>query len=114
VLVIDDDDDLVALEAHILEEAGYHVRTASDGCEGLERVAEQMPSLILLDMRMPRMNGSEFAREFRARHGRPCPIIVVTAAESAHARARELEAEAVFSKPFEIDELLQAVSRLVQ
>jgi CheY-like chemotaxis protein len=113
VLVIDDDDDLVALEAHILEGAGYHVRTASDGCEGLERVAEQMPSLILLDMRMPRMNGSEFALEFRRRYGRACPIVVVTAAENAHVRAREAGAEAVFTKPFEIEELLETAARLL-
>jgi CheY-like chemotaxis protein len=113
VLVIDDDDDLIELETHILESAGYDVRSARDGLEGLERVTERMPDLILLDMRMPRMSGTEFAREFRRRHGNACPIIVVTAAENAHARACEVGAEGFFSKPFEIDELLKAAKRLV-
>ena len=113
VLVIDDDEDLIALEACILEDAGYHVRTARDGCEGLERVAEQMPGLILLDMRMPRMNGNEFAREFRARYGRACPIVVVTADENARVRAHEVGADASFSKPFDMDELLDAAARLL-
>ena len=113
VLVIDDDPDLIELETQILESAGYDVRCARDGLEGLERVTERMPNLILLDMRMPRMSGTEFAREFRRRHGRACPIIVITAAENAHARAREVGAEGFFSKPFEIDELLNAAKRLV-
>jgi two-component system, chemotaxis family, chemotaxis protein CheY len=113
VLVIDDDDDLIALETQMLEYAGYDVRSARDGREGLERVSEQMPHLILLDMRMPRMSGTEFAREFRRLHGHACPIIVVTAAENAYARAREVGAEGFFSKPFEMDELLKAAGRLV-
>lgn len=113
VLVIDDDADLLALETQILEHAGYEVRTARDGCEGLERVAEEMPALILLDMRMPRMGGGEFAQRFHDRYGSACPIIVVTAAENARASAREVGAEAFFSKPFEIDELLQTTARFL-
>jgi CheY-like chemotaxis protein len=94
----------------VLSDAGYRVRTAPEGAAALVRVAEEMPGLILLDMRMPGMNGWEFAREFRARHGRACPIVVVTAAENARARAAEVEAEGWLSKPFEIDDVLRIVA----
>jgi CheY-like chemotaxis protein len=113
VLVVEDDVDLLQLEQMVLEEAGYRVRTASDGQRALERVAEEVPALILLDMRMPVMSGWEFAREFRRRYGRACPIVVVTAAENAQARGAEVEAEGWLSKPFDIDDVLRMVARFV-
>ena len=73
VLLVDDNATLVDNLTEILQDAGYRVRTASDGMRALERVAEEMPRLILLDMRMPVMSGWEFAREFRGRYGRACP-----------------------------------------
>jgi CheY-like chemotaxis protein len=111
VLVVEDDLDLLGLVQMVLEDAGHRVRTATDGERALERVAEEMPRLILLDMRMPIMNGWEFAREFRARYGRACPIVVVTAAENAQARAAEIEAEGWLSKPFDLDDVLRMVAR---
>ena len=50
-------------------------------------------------------------REFRARHGRACPIVVVTAAENARARAEEIGAEGWLSKPFELQDVLETVER---
>jgi CheY-like chemotaxis protein len=111
VLVVEDDVDLVALMELVLTDAGYRVRTAHEGGAALLRVAEEMPGLILLDMRMPGMNGWEFARQFRARHGRAAPIVVVTAAENARARAAEVEADGWLAKPFEIDDVLGIVAR---
>ena len=111
VLVVEDDPDLLALLEMILEDAGHAVRTAPEGGAALARVAEEMPGTILLDMRMPGMNGWDFAREFRARYGHACPIVVVTAAENARARAEEIGAEGWLSKPFELEEVLAAVRR---
>ena len=113
VLVVEDDLDLLGLVELLLQDAGHRVRTASNGVEALDRVAEEMPALILLDMRMPVMNGWEFAREFRARHGRACPIVVVTAAENARLRAAEIEAEGFLAKPFDLDDVLRMVARFV-
>jgi len=111
VLIVEDDPDLLALEEAILVDAGYRVTVAADGVEALERVEREMPGLILLDMRMPRMNGWEFAREFRARHGNVCPIAVITAAENARLRAQEIQADAWLEKPFDLEDVLALVAR---
>ena len=111
VLVVEDDPDLLTLLELVLVDAGYRVRTAGHGLEALARVGEEMPGLILLDMRMPIMNGWEFARELHARHGRACPIVVVTAAENAAQRAAEVGADGWLAKPFDIDDVLAAVAR---
>ena len=113
ILVVEDDPDLLALVEMFLAESGRRVRTAPEGRAALARVAEEMPGLILLDMRMPGMNGWDFAREFRARHGAGCPIVVVTAAENARRRAEEIGADAWLAKPFDLDEVLALVDRFL-
>ncbi len=113
VLVVEDDPDLVAIVEMILVETGRRVVTAREGQAALDRVGEEMPGLILLDMRMPGMNGWEFAREFKARHGRACPIVVVTAAENARRRAEEIGADGWLAKPFDLDEVLAMVARFL-
>ncbi len=113
ILVVEDDPDLLALMEMILDGEGYRVRTAREGREALVRVAEEMPGLVFLDMRMPGMNGWEFAREFRSRHGAACPIVVVTAAEDARRRAEEIAAQGWLAKPFEIADVLAAATRHV-
>ncbi len=113
VLVVEDDPDMAAVVQMIVAEAGYQVRTAGDGAEALERIAERMPGVILLDMRMPVMDGWEFAREFGARFGRAAPIVVITAAENARARAEEIGADGWLEKPFELDEVVRMVSRFL-
>jgi DNA-binding response OmpR family regulator len=111
ILVVEDDPDLSALVEMILHDAGYRVRTAPEGRAALAAVAEEMPALVFLDMRMPGMNGWDFALEFRARHGRAAPIVVVTAAEDARARAEEIGADGWIAKPFELEAVLEAAER---
>ena len=113
ILVVEDDPDLLALVEMILADAGYRVATASEGRAALARVAAEMPALIFLDMRMPGMNGWEFVREFRARHGRAAPIVVVTAAENARARAEEIGADGWLAKPFDLDDVVSVVQRFL-
>lgn len=113
VLVVEDDPDLLALVEMLLADAGHRVRTAPEGRAALARVEEELPGLILLDMRMPGMNGWDFARELRARHGSPCPIVVVTAAEDARRSAEAIGADGFIAKPFDIDEVLAVVARFL-
>lgn len=111
VLVVEDDPDLLALMELVLAQAGHRVRTAAEGTAALARAAEELPGLIFLDMRMPGMNGWDFAREFRARHGPACPIVVVTAAENARERAEEIGADDWLAKPFDLDDVLRVAER---
>ena len=114
ILLVDDDPDLVEILRILLEDRGYSVRCARNGREALESVAEERPAVILLDMLMPVMDGWRCAREVRARYGRGVPIVVVTAAESARARANTVgSVDEVLAKPFDIGELLRIVNRYV-
>ena len=113
VLIVEDDPDLLSLVAMILRDAGYDVAAAEDGLQALASIEERMPGVILLDMRMPVMNGWEFAREYRARFARAAPIVVVTAAEDARARAQEIGADAWLEKPFDLDDVVRTVARFL-
>jgi CheY-like chemotaxis protein len=115
VLVVDDDPDLREIVRMMLDCSGYRVRCAGNGKEAVEAVAKRMPAVVLLDMLMPVMDGWQCARELRARYGRSVPIVVVTAAEHARARADQLgDVDDVLSKPFDMDALLRVVARFFQ
>jgi DNA-binding response OmpR family regulator len=92
-----------------LEFAGYAVRSADNGQSALLSIDEQPPSLVLLDMRMPVMDGRELVRELRSR-GFDLPIVVVTTRADAEETAHEVGAVGFIGKPFNFDELLAAVS----
>jgi CheY-like chemotaxis protein len=109
VLVIEDDPDMRGLLVLMLEEEGYDMLTASDGLEGLEVARTAKPDLILLDMKMPVMDGWEFARRYRAACKERAPIVVMTAAEDPRKRAEEIGAAGWLGKPVELDELYEAV-----
>lgn len=110
VLIIDDDEDLVEMLRFFLERSGYRVTTAMNGKEGLAAVAASSPDLILLDMKMPVMDGWTFAKNFHRLYKKGAPIVVVTAAEDPRQRALEAGAVGWVSKPFEPEELLRAVA----
>ena len=109
VLVVDDDADLLRMVELVLDGEGYRVITDGEGLEALTKVAQEMPAVILLDMKMPIMDGWAFAREFRTRHDHLAPIVVLTAAEDARQRAKEIAAEGYLGKPFDIDDLLRII-----
>ena len=87
------------------------VLTAPDGAVALHIAGEHPPSLILLDMRMPNVDGWQFAEQYHQQPGPHAPIVVVTAAVDAAESAAQIEAEGYLAKPFDLDELLDIVSR---
>jgi CheY-like chemotaxis protein len=111
ILVVDDDGDLRELLRLLLESAGYAVETARDGREALQRVTAHPPAVVLLDMKMPVMNGWQFAEALRRDFNHRVPIVVVTAAEDARKSAQEVDAEGFLGKPFDLDDVLAAVAR---
>lgn len=113
ILVVDDDPEILAMLRDFLESEGLTVRTASNGAEALETLDELVPSIILLDMRMPVLDGWGFAEQLRARQ-LTYPIVVMTAAESASRWAEEIGANGYIAKPFDVNELLQTIERYRQ
>jgi two-component system chemotaxis response regulator CheY len=114
ILVVDDDAAVRRLLSWALTDEGYAVLEAPDGAVALARAQEAAPGLILLDMRMPVLDGWAFARRYRARPGPHAPIICVTAAldaAAAVARGAQIGAAATLSKPFDLDDLLALVRR---
>ena len=110
ILVVDDEPDIRATVSAMLEIEGYAVAEAANGADALHVIAQRPPDLILLDMRMPVLDGWAFATELR-RRGHETPIVVMTAARDAARWAGEIAAAAFVAKPFGLDDLITAVER---
>lgn len=108
VLVVDDEPDIRDTVAAMLEIEGYEVSQATNGAEALTIIEHDPPDLIVLDMRMPVLDGWGFADELR-RRGHRIPIVVMTAARDAARWAGEISARAFVAKPFGYDDLIGAV-----
>ena len=116
VLVVDDSSVVRELIAVNLELEGLEVVRCVDGMEALERVAEQRPDAITLDVVMPRLDGFAVVERLRAdRSTAEIPIVIVTGRASAAdlARGEALGVDAYLTKPFEPSELVATVLRLV-
>ena len=80
ILVVDDQPDILRIVSYSLQKWGYEVVTATNGREGLDRVAVQKPDLILLDAGMPVMNGFQMLEELRSNQDwKNIPVIMLTA-----------------------------------
>jgi CheY-like chemotaxis protein len=110
ILVVDDDPTILAAVSEALDMEGFPVLTASNGAEALDVLDRTETSLVLLDMRMPVLDGWGFMRAVRAR-GLTLTVVVMTAAADARRWGREIGAEGVLAKPFDIDELVRAVQQ---
>jgi CheY-like chemotaxis protein len=113
VLIVEDDDDIRDFAELLLAQAGHQARSAQNGRVALGILDEGFsPELILLDMRMPVMDGWAFARAYDARPGERARLIVVTAARDACEWASQVGADGYLAKPFELDDLLATANGL--
>jgi CheY-like chemotaxis protein len=110
LLVVDDDANIRSLASEILTAADYDVETAANGVEALAAIERRPPAAMLLDLRMPVLDGWGVAHSLHSRHQR-VPTVVMTAAEYAPAWCADVRADACLGKPFGPDELLAAVAR---
>jgi DNA-binding response OmpR family regulator len=113
ILVVEDDRSISGFLSLALADEGYCVTTAENGWIGLTLIDSFEPDLILLDMRLPVLNGRDFITVYKG-SPRPAPIIGISAVRNARDLAESLGVEAFLSKPFELDELFDQIKTLIQ
>jgi DNA-binding response OmpR family regulator len=112
ILVADDDTTILDLVCTILAGEGYEVICVHNGWEAVEAIGRQRPSLVVLDVHMPRLDAYGFVHECNARGYDP-PILIMTATARQPAYvAEQVGAQGHLGKPFDVAELLAEVERL--
>ncbi len=117
VLVVDDEEDYRLIIKDVLEGAGFELRMANDGDEGLKALADYQPDVILLDWMMPRMDGEAFVQKLRTTEGmRDVPVVMLTVKQTSD---DELEAlhfgvDDFIVKPFQAEDLLARIRAVLR
>lgn len=125
ILIIDDDQELVNELSDILKDEHYHVRAVTNGQAGLQSFQETIPDLVLLDMKLPGIDGLKLLEEFKQRapqipvfilSGRPVfsPLTQLFPKDLVIEESRLLLADQFFNKPFEITTLLSRIHTQLQ
>ena len=114
ILVIEDDHDTASIMSELLERAGYRAAIAANAAEALQQITTRMPDLVLLDLRLPDMDGLALLNKVRA--ASQLPLIVVSGAGSDRDRVMALEngADDYVAKPFSSAELVARVRALMR
>lgn len=110
VLVIDDDPAILEAISIVLEGEGYSVKTVEDAQDAVSEVKNYRPDVIFLDLLLSGKEGTEIANEIKSdSRSKGIPVVLISAHPHAHDSARSCGADAFLAKPFDLDELLDAV-----
>jgi DNA-binding response OmpR family regulator len=112
LLIVDNDESLVAFLAFFFEERGFAVLTANDGVQGIELAIERRPQVVISDMIMGQMHGFDVLERIRSHRELDRTIVIIMSAKSYRSdieRARQMGAHAYVVKPFRSEELLEIV-----
>ncbi|MCX5779566.1 MAG: response regulator [Firmicutes bacterium] len=114
ILIVDDQKGVRRLLEELFRQEGWEVRSAADGLEALELVAKVLPDLILMDVKMPNMNGLEATQEIMQRQP-GISIIMMTAYGEIEVVRQALDAgvKRCISKPFDIKDLRDMVDKVM-
>ena len=113
-LVVDDDDDQNIIFTAALEQAGYTVRSAHNGAEARQVLAEVVPHLMVLDLHMPGITGDVILKEIRNDPRLQHIRVIVATSDSAFVSSLQFSAELVLLKPIGFSQLKQLASRFAQ
>ena len=116
VMVVDDSVTMRKVTGRVLERNNFEVLTAKDGLDALEKMAERVPDLMLLDIEMPRMDGYELATAMKADPRlRDVPIVMITSrtGEKHRQRAFDIGVNRYLGKPYQEPELMRNVFDLL-
>jgi DNA-binding NtrC family response regulator len=116
VLVVDDDTDVSELLTLVLEAQGHHVRRANDGHQGLRRVNEHNPDVVILDVEMPKLSGPEMAYEMLLQDAGKdlIPIVLVSGIADLPTVAARLGTPYFVSKPYDAATLTATLGRALR
>ena len=110
--IIEDDQDLSTIFADALESVGYQVEQIKDGLKAQQRLKEEIPYLILLDMHLPHISGADLLSEIKADERFNTTTVILTTADARMAEAYEPMADFVMVKPISFVQLRDLTSRL--
>jgi DNA-binding response OmpR family regulator len=110
ILVVDDDESIRELITLALEDEGYEVIGAPEGESALAMIPEVQPDIILLDNRMPVMDGREFAQRFQELDNTSAALIILTAVDDPEQTAAEVGADGYLPKPFDLNDLTEVIN----
>jgi CheY-like chemotaxis protein len=112
LMVVDDDEDIREVLRLFLQAEGYRVVTAVDGRDALQQLqSHEQPSLILLDLMMPGMDGEQFMNAIRRSSFGTIPVVIMSGHREAANKVTELNANYSLMKPVEYDDLMAVVHR---
>ncbi len=114
ILVVDDEAKMIEFIKMNLELEGFHVISASDGYEALEKAVDGLPDLVLLDIMMPDMDGFETLRRLREVSGVPVIFLSVKGEEFDRVRGLDLGADDYVTKPFSPRELVSRIRAVLR
>jgi len=114
ILVIEDEERIVGLLRAYLERAGYRVIAAYDGREGLELFRHERPSLVILDLMLPEVDGLDVARRIRRESDVPLIMLTARTEEVDRVTGLELGADDYITKPFSLRELVARVRAVLR
>ncbi|HEU0163841.1 MAG TPA: response regulator [Thermomicrobiales bacterium] len=115
ILIVEDQADVAQLIEVVLVGEGHTVAVAPDGAQGLMMARDWEPDLILMDIMLPGVDGGTLiSRLRREKDTAGLPIIAMSASRTLRDRTAELEADALLSKPFDVDALLVQVQFLLE
>ncbi len=114
ILVVDDEDALRTVLSGELVSEGYDVRTASDGDDAITNLQKESFDLVLLDIKMPRMNGFEVLKFVKEKFPRTKVVMLTGFADLKNAiESKKLGAEDFVSKPYDLVDLLTTIERVL-
>lgn len=116
ILIVDDNEDVVTTYRVVLERMGFEVDTARDGNECIERIESARPDMVLLDVLLPGLSGSEVCRLIKeTAQTRTIPVVAITASLAADTRVRmaEVGADEFLLKPIDVSDLNRVIKRFL-
>jgi len=113
ILLVDDEQDFLEPIAFWLKSKGYHVRTASNGEDGLKEIEKKVPNIVLLDINMPVMDGVDTLKQIRKHHD-SLPVIMITAEIERLPILQEMGISGFFPKEGTLEQLEQLLEPILR